>query len=336
MRGIVLLEGADSSGKSTLARYLVVKHGAKYIHSTVRKDVWRFHVGALRLAIRCSQDRLVVLDRHWISELAYGRVFRGGPAYDVGARCLDRVLRRHGAIIVLCAPADQHRQEQRWSEGRTAGKFEHFPEVRQVIQLYADLRYGNLAHSGGGYLDQLIQFQDFTERDDVLVYDMDFHQGRRIATFEKILIKRLELVQKQVLSMRGDNLIGRGETLLVGEAPSPACASWAPRVPRWPWADRDDHLSAATWLNRAVHHLSSREDRLTFTNANGDGNYLPELLWKYKPRQVIALGDVAHQRIRRLGWITPVTKIEHPQHHRRFSYAAGPEGYAKILGKAMG
>src|ERR1041385_7985183 len=138
VRGIVVIEGADASGKTTLASVLVDRYGASYLHSTVRKEIWRWHVGALRLAVRRSRDQLVVLDRLWLSELVYGSVFRGGPAYDVGARCLDRVLRRFGAVTVLCAPRDLEAQEKRWRDGRAAGKHEHFDRVKEVITLCAD------------------------------------------------------------------------------------------------------------------------------------------------------------------------------------------------------
>lgn len=347
MNGIVLIEGADAAGKSTLARYLVDRYGAKYLHSTVRRQVWRWHVGALRTAIRESQRRLVVLDRLHISELVYGAVFRGGPEafgygpLGIGARSIDRVLRRFGAVTVLCAPLDQQRQIQRWETGRANGKMEHFPSVRQVIQLYADLRHGNVAHPGDGYLDQLIRFGDFTDRDDVLVYDLDHYRGDKgPERFAKVLMGRLATLRRRTVPYQGNNLVGRGDPdrsgwLFVGEAISPATKSWAPRVPRWAWCDRDDHLGAATWLNRALHHLAVREDRLTFTNARpeGAGDYLPQLLATHADSSVIALGLTAHARIRELGCRAHL--VSHPQWHRRFRFGEGPEGYASILREVM-
>ena len=97
MTGIVVLEGANAAGKTTLARHLVERYGARYLHSRPTRDPWRRHVAMLRRAVALSERHLVVLDRHWLSEQVYGRVF-GSPAYDLGARCLDRVLRRYGAL----------------------------------------------------------------------------------------------------------------------------------------------------------------------------------------------------------------------------------------------
>lgn len=344
VRGIVLIEGADSSGKSTLAKHLVETHGAKYLHSTVRHHVWKWHVGALRVAMRKSRKRLVVLDRHYLSELIYGAIFRGGPeefgygSSGIGARSIDRVLRRLGAVTVLCAPADQLRQAERWKIGRAEGKLEHFPSVREVIKRYADLRHGNIAHPGDGYLDQLTRFGDFTDRDDVLVYDLDdYERSRGIATMARRITARLSYLQRWMIPFLGDNLAGRGDPdrrgwLFVGEAPSPACAKWA--SPRWPWCDRDDRLSAASWFNRAIHHLAVREDRMTFTNASAEGgDYLPSLLKTHADSSVIALGLIANQRIRSLGHRSHL--VAHPSWHRRFHFKEGPEGYAEILREAM-
>lgn len=344
MNGIIVLEGADSSGKTMLARHLVEAHGAANLHSTVRRDTWRWHVGALRLAIRRAARQLVVMDRHWISEMVYGAVFRGGPAYDVGARCMDRVLRRYGALYVLAAPLDQRRQEERWVADAAHGKREHFNRVREVITLYADLRDGNVAHPGDGYLDQLIRFQDFTQRDDVLVYDMDGFQGpKAIRAFtDGILLPKLNMLKTRAFPADWTNISGRADAtrsgyLFVGEALSPRCDTWAPRIPRWPWCDNDRHLASATWLNQALHHLTMREDRMIFTNAIDEDNRLPQLLnlaevW---PLKVIALGNVAADRIERLGHKDAV-RVMHPQAHRRFHHHEGPEGYADMLRKVMG
>lgn len=344
LRGIILLEGADSSGKSTLARHLVAKYGARYIHSTVRRGIWRWHVGALRMAVRYSQTGLVVLDRHWISELVYGATFRGAPEYDVAARCLDRVLRRYGALTVLCSPADQLRQAQRWADGRAAGKHEHFDRVREVIARYADLRDGNVAHPGDGYLDQLIRYGDYSERDDVMVYDLDRYPGRDgVDRFGTMVIRSVQRLRSAAAPYDdlGPNLAGRYDTLggrvrqflFVGEAPSPRSKTYA--APDWPWCDRDDRSSAGQWFNAALHLTAQREDRLVFTNAVSDDPRLAQQLDRTGVigARVIALGGVAARAIEKLS--REATEVVHPAWHRRFRYGEGVEGYAKLLQDAM-
>ena len=339
LTGIIALEGADSSGKTTLARYLRDRYNARYLHNTTVADIWCWHVGAARRASRIGRDELIVVDRHWLSELVYGPVFRGQPRYDVGARCLDRVYRRFGAVTVLCAPSDQREQEARWQRDRASGKFEHFDRVREVIQLYADLRHGNVAHPGDAYLDQLIRFQDFSHRDDVVLYDIDVMNPPKGAA--RALAKLKEL-QKTVIPYLGDNLAGRIDeagrsVVLVGEEVSPRCATQPPRIPRWPFVDRDTRLTAATWLNEAIHRLALREDNLVFTNArqmfNDDGDYLPLLAERHLGARFIALGRVAGERLRHLGVRHKL--VPHPQWHRRFCHGEGVEGYAERLREAL-
>lgn len=337
VRGIILLEGADAAGKTTLARELVERYGAAYLHSTVRKDIWRWHVGALRYALRLADARLVVLDRLWLSELAYGEAYRDGPAYDLGARHLDRVLRRAAALTVLCVPADQERQARDWALGRSTGKPEHFHEVQEVIALYADLARGQLAKPGSGYLAQLTRFGDFTRRDDVVVYDRYAHEGRA-DRFAERAVRYLQLLRSTAppsgLVSARYNLVGRVDpraakrVLLVGDAISPA---WDPRWPRWPFVDRDARLSSATWLNRALHSLGWSETSFAVTNANEPDDHLPELLRGGRFTSVVALGARARQRV---GGLADAREVPHPQWHRRFKHGEGPAGYGRLLEEA--
>lgn len=171
--GIIVIEGADSAGKTTLANHIRERFpNTRYLHSTRRKDIWRYHVGALRWACRESSDRLVILDRHWISELVYGPIFRGRPAYDEGAAALDRMLMSYGALYVICAPSNVRAQLQRHADRRALGK-EMFTNIERVVQFYLNLATGSQIHPGTSYLDRIVQFGEFAVRSDVLRYDLD-------------------------------------------------------------------------------------------------------------------------------------------------------------------
>jgi thymidylate kinase len=190
MKGIILFEGADSSGKTTLARYFVKKHGAHYIHGRVHKDAWKWHNAAIRRALRFRErGELTVIDRNYISHLVYGRVFNN-QQYDAKARLLDDILRRNGALTVLCSPDDQLRQIARWEEEKAAGRSEAFDRIKEVVALYADLARGNVAHPGNGYLDEMIRFGDFSERQDVLIYDVHKYWGNP-APAARAILRRL-------------------------------------------------------------------------------------------------------------------------------------------------
>lgn len=175
---ILILEGGDCAGKSTLAAAIagtIISEGGDFLYlhgspwpGTVEEEHNRMETDALRALER---GYVVVLDHFWIAEQVYGAVYRDGPAYDPKWR--DDLFKKRGALIVLCAPSDLQAQIARHAERRKKG-LEHFEDARKVVTMYSDLARGNLAHPGDGYIDKFIRHQDFRARKDVLVYDMDF------------------------------------------------------------------------------------------------------------------------------------------------------------------
>lgn len=186
--GVIILEGADAAGKTTLANVYREKYGAKYLHGVVYRDPLAAHKAALRVARRLlDAGNLVCVDRNWLSHLVYGHVFNN-LAYDgEEARALDKAWLELGAVTVLCVPGDPRRQEEDWRRDKAAGKPEAFDRVREAITLYLDLTRGNLANPTLGYLGELIRYQDFTERKDVLIYDRYAWAGQVEAYAKKAL-----------------------------------------------------------------------------------------------------------------------------------------------------
>jgi len=110
-RGVILLEGPDATGKTTLANYLVDNHNALYIHSTWSEDLetrmTQYLEHSLQIAGSVSRRQLVVLDRNWLSELVYTDVFRK----DVGRA--EWHMRMHTLFIsalqglcIYCLPSN--------------------------------------------------------------------------------------------------------------------------------------------------------------------------------------------------------------------------------------
>lgn len=334
IRGVILIEGADASGKTTLARHLVERYDAKYIHSTVRRDVWKWHLAALRLAHYYSQHGLVVLDRHFLSEQIYGAVYRGGPAYDLGARCFDRVLQSMGALMILAVPTNVEDQINRHVSLKESRK-EHFAEIGEVARRYSDLWHGNLARPGDTYLDQLTRFGDYRNRADVVRYDLDWamSSSRRLPFFVGDQLDWLKKLRTNAEAI-GPGFVGSHVTakyLFLGEAASPqACVKL---TPPWPFL-WNDSPSAATWLNRALHELAFDERRAIWANAYGQGADLA-LLHALRPDLiVIAMGRTAESVARKL-WRGGKTRfIEHPQWWRRFHHNE-PELFLERLKGAM-
>jgi thymidylate kinase len=110
---ILILEGPDGAGKTTLAETLrqrfqnngmvhIVKHGP---YTGVEPEhLCRIYFRAMSPAL--TFDDTVIMDRSWISEPIYGEVYRNGAnRIDTPRkRMLERVALSRGAVVVHCQP----------------------------------------------------------------------------------------------------------------------------------------------------------------------------------------------------------------------------------------
>lgn len=104
---LIILEGPDGVGKSTLGKFLANALGGFYFHATATKAL----IPAMRdyqenlmdnIEDNAAAGRIIVMDRFWPSELIYGAVFRpdnphGFSFMDIKQRC-DKLH----ALYVVC------------------------------------------------------------------------------------------------------------------------------------------------------------------------------------------------------------------------------------------
>ena len=81
MPRLIICEGIDSTGKSTLSRFLSQELNAFYFHASGHKSLYNGMFAQHELILQNAIINLqnghnVVLDRHWPSELAYATVLR--------------------------------------------------------------------------------------------------------------------------------------------------------------------------------------------------------------------------------------------------------------------
>jgi hypothetical protein len=106
---IILLEGPDGAGKSTLCDELIRVHaeerrGGSAIWKrgpfTAKHGPWEEYVQDL-LQLTPNPDWLVVMDRWHLGELVYGPILRGAIRLSLAqCRWLDSLLRDRGALYV--------------------------------------------------------------------------------------------------------------------------------------------------------------------------------------------------------------------------------------------
>lgn len=137
MRGIILLEGPDGSGKTTLANRLIEKYGGVYIHAEYRfkNKMPQYHGAILHKAWELSKKQLVIIDRLHISEMIYAKVFRGGSPWPWMLKHFNRVLKMIGACTILCIPRDVE-TGIKWFEQAKQERPEMYDDIRDVIQEY--------------------------------------------------------------------------------------------------------------------------------------------------------------------------------------------------------
>ena len=103
---IILLEGADGSGKSHLAAWLHDTHGYDIVKTgppPLNGNVAAMYLDALTSALKWPGR--TVFDRLHIGEAIYGPILRSedrmGPE---GMAAMERVIARHGVRLIICSP----------------------------------------------------------------------------------------------------------------------------------------------------------------------------------------------------------------------------------------
>ncbi len=113
---IIILEGPDACGKTTLGKKFCELHRGRYMHMTLRKEMHLHQVAAITRAVKLAEHQPVIIDRHWPSEQIYAGVYRNGSHLSDEAAFVDRALAELGVFYVGCilsTPAqmvDAHRR----------------------------------------------------------------------------------------------------------------------------------------------------------------------------------------------------------------------------------
>lgn len=316
MKSIVILEGPDGAGKTTLAQTLRRQLDAVYIHhgsyATLRGDqIAQLYHQSIEPALTDSAN--VVLDRSWLSEPIYGEVFRSGlnrtaPWHRMLDRCLMSVPH---LSVYLTADLDTL-----WSTVGERPSVEMAKRREQLERVFLgyersyDAWCGNklcLPRAGRG-VDELADL--------VLKSLINFGP----------LARQTKLHDLGVIG----NVCGTAPmktALLVGDAPSKKSTTNLPFV---------NHTlgGCSAWFAWYLKQQGVDEQRLTWVNAWQSDDTPTDLDAVYsimRGAPVFALGQVAARDLRTYN--VPFTEVEHPQFMKRFRYDHAHEEW--LLGEKI-
>lgn len=119
MRKLIIVEGPDRCGKTTLAKHIVDRHDGVLIHAsgywTLHGAMQEYHTNLLDIAESAlDHGHCVVMDRHWPSEAVYGGILRPnhhGHLNYLTSQMRQRIMRLGGIYVFCHSPAAITRQK---------------------------------------------------------------------------------------------------------------------------------------------------------------------------------------------------------------------------------
>lgn len=134
---LTIFEGPDGAGKTTMAKKYAIDTGAAYFHFDAMRGQSR---AVLRTYVECMQTaimglRPVVMDRSWLSEVPYGRVFWNNVRFGMpNERQISRLAMTCGGVVVKCMPPFETCLEH-FSSGRDE-LMDNKSQLRSVYEFY--------------------------------------------------------------------------------------------------------------------------------------------------------------------------------------------------------
>lgn len=288
---IIILEGPDGTGKTTLAKAICEKLGAKYLHLTYRwKDkIFDYHTAAIRFAARQKQP--IVIDRWWPSEAVYASAFRGGSDWPMQGRMLDRVARKYGAIYVYCQGASGPEQVIANHAKLKATREEMYEDISGVAYLYHKLWHGDSTHENTGqWLDWAIRSGGVKMRPDHINYSID-DWGNSMDLF----IDKLQLLSKAWTGLQSEHILDPASNVTGHVQNAAYIIAGSEPISRFKtnWAFYD-HSGLNLDVTNKLTALNIKEESLIWANTfDYDGlpnMYVKGLLRDYPDLKLVTIG----------------------------------------------
>lgn len=300
MSNVIILEGPDGCGKTTLADKLI-QLGYKNLVFSVppkaarknEKTIFDFFFEPLWQAVNTNNRTPIVCDRFHLSDAIYGHVMRDEHVMSQRVQHLiERYLEAIDATIVLCLPP--YAQARFNWECRNRANGEYVKDVKKFDAVY------------NGYADLLLKPRWHSP----LVW-YDYTRCCRGSFADALANSKGFPLPHGVVGSQ------RPRFLFVGERPGPGH-----RGRNLPFLNP---TGSAGWLYNALHAAGFAEEDVAFVNAlkpDGSPNDLVSIigyLSKQGLKKIITLGSIADKHLAPyLLFHAGVHKLPHPQYWKRF------------------
>jgi thymidylate kinase len=321
---LIVIEGTDGTGKSTLANEL----GRRVLETRPNERVEVIHFGPPKLhplteyehvvdVYRPGQGRTIICDRlHW-GEMVYSEIYRNGSQLGPwGFWHVEQALAARGALIIW-ADGDEARIRERQSQlGEDFLQPEHALEVQAAFERVA-LEESTL---GSVRFDSTVPVEEQWESDELL----------SLAGALEVLTPDDPARWPSYVGCRAPTL------LLVGEAPNYSAAN-RPRGHVAAFVPYPES-SGRYLLEQVVLPLPLEEQRLVglvnaYNEPSGEVTQLRELWHVLGRPDVVALGNKARDQLEAQS--VPHRHAPHPQYWRRFHHREGAAYRELVLGRRV-
>lgn len=339
IRGVILLDGADCTGKTTLAGNIAKRAtdlGAQPIICHLGKPApgtcWEEHKTALcdYLDKAFRLDMLVIADRHFLSEAVYGCSYRTGSEYPYAARHVDRLLHRFRALRVICAPPVGFVVENH-AKMKQVRREEYDSGMDIVAQRYLDLwhgaKSGHVTHgtsthlwhynSHEDYIQQLTRAGGVADKLGWYHYDVTTQGENNSQYYVDYLLDELqteqEVISEYLLAPDLRRFTGYPtpqSVLLVGDRIKSENPLHVPFL---------SNSNSSVYLAETLHKLHADESRVVIANVHDKGGTETIKDLNAYCGRTIVMGREAEKTLLNMR-LSFDARVRHPQHARRFSH----------------
>lgn len=295
---IIILEGPDGTGKTTLAKCLSDTYGFRYVHTGPPKDDNALEAYGRTLYDARREAGDVVIDRLHVGERIYGPILRSSDKLErEGEVLIHRLTSAYGARLIFCLPpyetAFENWRKRHEEDNELVTKAATY---KAIYHAYANLRQ-DIFYSSALWWDYTMM--DVKTSAEVLVY----------------LTKQGDVCPIDVIGSPSAKFLFVGEQANQEYLDLPFFAL----------------NGSSRYLNDCIEDAGYQENEIAFVNAkrlNGSGVHLSAIHKTLKEPKVIALGNVSRDLLGDQG--VPHVYISHPAYWKRF-YSTRRDEYVKRL-----